>query len=194
MTRDKSDAGGAESKALQGREMVIGVTGGIAAYKTAFLVSKLAQSGAGVSVAMTSAAKQFVGVATFAALSGRQVSDSVFSESHPLGAHIELAKNAELLCVAPATADFLGKAALGLADDLLSTLYLCFEGPVLVAPAMNRQMWEQPSVQRNVEQLRKDGVTIIQPGEGWLSCREQGAGRMAEPQEIQAAIEAGLVS
>jgi len=143
---------------------------------------------------MTSAAKQFVGVATFAALSGRTVSDSVFSESQPLGAHIELAKSAELLCIAPATADFLGKAALGLADDLLSTLYLCFEGPVLVAPAMNRQMWDQPSVQRNVEQLKKDGVTIIQPGEGWLSCREQGAGRMAEPQEIRAAIEAALKS
>lgn len=188
MSRETSDASGP----LQGREILIGVTGGIAAYKTAFLVSKLAQSGVGVSVAMSAAAQKFVGAATFAALSGRAVSDSVFSESYPLGAHIELAKQGQLLCIAPATADFLAKAALGLADDLLSTLYLCFEGPVLMAPAMNRQMWDQPSVQRNIEQLKKDGVTIIQPGEGWLSCREQGAGRMAEPQEIRAAIEAAL--
>lgn len=189
-----SDANGTSGSdgVLRNRELLVGVTGGIAAYKTAFLVSKLAQFGAGVSVAMTTAAQQFVGSATFAALSGRPVADSIFSESHPLGAHIELASAAELLCIAPATADFLGKAALGLADDLLSTLYLCFEGPVLMAPAMNRQMWEKASVQRNVEQLKKDGVMIIQPGEGWLSCREVGTGRMAEPLEIQAAIEKTL--
>lgn len=187
-----TDDASSATSVLKGRELLIGVTGGIAAYKTAFLVSKLAQSGAGVSVVITKAAQEFVGSATFAALSGRPVCDSVFSTDHPLGGHIELASAAELLCIAPATADFLGKAAHGLADDLLSTLYLCFEGPVLMAPAMNRQMWEQPSVQRNVAQLKEDGVTIIQPGEGWLSCREVGTGRMSEPLAIQAAIEKAL--
>lgn len=185
MSRDTHDS---NNDSLNGREILIGVTGGIAAYKTAMLVSKLAQSGALVSVAMTESAQKFVGAATFAALSGRSVADSVFSPAHPLGAHIELAQRADLFCIAPATADFLGKAALGLADDLVSTAYLCFEGPVLVAPAMNRQMWDQPSVQRNVVQLQEDGVKIISPGEGWLSCREQGAGRMSEPLEILDAI------
>ncbi len=108
---------------------------------------------------------------------------SVFHESgHPLGAHIELAERAELLCVAPATANYLAKAAHGLADDLLSTLTLSFAGQVVVAPAMNCEMWAKPAVQRNVEQLRRDGFVIVDPEEGWLSCRRQGAGRMASPE------------
>ena len=110
------------------------------------------------------------------------------ADDHPLGPHIELARQAELLCVAPATANFLAKAARGLADDLLSTLLLSFTGPVLVAPAMNSEMWEKPAVQRNVAQLRDDGFHIVDPGEGWQSCRERGVGRMAEPAEIAAAI------
>jgi phosphopantothenoylcysteine decarboxylase/phosphopantothenate--cysteine ligase len=123
------------------REILIGVTGGIAAYKTAALVSQLVQSGAGVTVVMTSAAERFVGRDTFTALTGRPVHSEVFGDpEHPLGAHIELAQRAQLLCVAPATANFLAKAATGLADDLLSTLYLSFTGPVLVAPAMNCEM------------------------------------------------------
>jgi phosphopantothenoylcysteine decarboxylase/phosphopantothenate--cysteine ligase len=177
------------------RELVIGVTGGIAAYKTAALVSRLVQSGAGVTAVMTEAAERFVGPATFAALTGRPVLRDVFDEdAHPLGAHIDAAANAELLCVAPATANFLAKAASGLADDLLSTLYLAFSGPVLLAPAMNNAMWEKPAVQRNIAQLRADGVQFIDPEEGWLSCRVKAVGRMAEPERIFAAIEAALKS
>jgi phosphopantothenoylcysteine decarboxylase/phosphopantothenate--cysteine ligase len=174
-------------------EMVVGVTGGIAAFKTAALVSRLVQDGAGVSVVMTEAAQRFVGPATFEALTGRPVYRTMFDNSEfPLGAHIGLAERAKLLVVAPATADFLAKAAHGLADDLLSTLYLAFKGKVLVAPAMNTEMWEAAAVRRNVAQLRADGVAIVDPGEGWLSCRTKGAGRMAEPDTIRAAIDEAL--
>ncbi|MEX2175936.1 MAG: flavoprotein [Pirellulaceae bacterium] len=170
---------------MNGREIVVGVTGGIAAYKTAALVSRLVQAGAGVTVVTTVVAEQFVGPATFAALTGRPVARKTFDEQQfPLGAHIALAERAQLLVVAPASADFLAKAALGLADDLLSTLYLAFTGPVLVAPAMNTAMWEQPAVQRNVAQLRADGVQFVDPESGWLSCRQVGAGRMAAPETI----------
>src|SRR5688572_2225753 len=156
---------------MNGREIVVGVTGGVAAYKTAALVSQLVQAGAGVTVVMTTAAERFVGAATFAALTGRQVARDVFDEvQFPLGAHISLAERAKLLVVAPASADFLAKAAHGLADDLLSTLYLAFSGRVLLAPAMNTAMWEHAAVQRNVTQLRADGVQFIDPGSGWLSC------------------------
>ncbi len=174
---------------MTGREIVIGVTGGIAAYKTATLVSQLVQRGAGVRVVMTRAAHKFIGRATFEALSGRPVARRIFGDAeHPLGPHIDLA-GANLLCVAPATANFMAKAALGLADDLLSTLYLTFKGPVLMAPAMNERMWRQPSVQRNVAQLKADGVQMVGPGEGWLSCRTKAIGRMSEPEEIRLAIE-----
>lgn len=180
---------------MKGRELIIGVTGGIAAYKTAALVSRLVQAGAGVSVVMTAAATRFVGPATFKALTGRPVGTSVFSQPEsPLGAHIELAQKADLMCVAPATANFLGKAAQGIADDLLSTLYLSFGGPVYVAPAMNTQMWNKPSVQRNVRQLQADGVLMIGPEEGWLSCRAQGAGRMADPDVIFETLRTKLTS
>lgn len=167
------------------RRVAIGVTGGVAAFKTAALVSQLAQREVDVRVVMTAAAEQFVGAATFAALSGKPVATHVFdSQRHPLGPHIEIARENELLCVAPATANFLAQAASGAAGDLLTTLYLCFSGPVLMAPAMNGEMWSKPAVQRNVAQLRADGVEMIDPKEGWLSCREAGAGRMAEPDEI----------
>jgi phosphopantothenoylcysteine decarboxylase/phosphopantothenate--cysteine ligase len=170
-------------------ELIIGVSGGIAAYKTATLVSSLVQSGHGVSVVMTRAARKFVGPATFRALTGRPVAIDAFDRYYTLGAHIELAEKAKLMCVAPASADFLAKAACGLADDLLSTLLLSFTGPVLVAPAMNSAMWEKPSVQRNVQTLRDDGYRFIDPQEGWQSCRRSGMGRMAEPNNIQLAIE-----
>ena len=176
------------------RELIVGVTGGIAAYKSAHLVSQLAQAGAGVTVIMTRSALRFVGEATFAALSGRSVGGELFDATFPLGAHIELARRAELLCVAPASADFLAKAAHGNADDLLSTLYLCFQGPVLMAPAMNCEMWAKAVVQRNVQQLVEDGVTMVGPSDGWLSCREEGMGRMAEPEAIIQAITAALDS
>ena len=158
---------------MSAKRLVVGVSGGIAAFKAAAVVSKMAQAGAEVSVVMTSAAEKFVGSATFAALSGRPVATESFDARYPLGAHIELAESADLLCVAPATANTLAKFAMGTADDLLSTLYLCFRGPVWVAPAMNDRMWEHPATHRNVEQLRNDGVHFIDPADGWLSCRQQ---------------------
>lgn len=174
---------------MQDREILVGVSGGIAAYKTAALVSQLVQAGAGVTVVTTPAAEKFIGVATFAALTGRPVATSCFGDPlHPLGAHITLAQRADLLCIAPATANVLAKLAHGLADDLLSTLYLSFTGPAILAPAMNCEMWEKPAVQRNVKQLIADGVEFVGPEEGWLSCRTKGIGRMAAPETIFAAI------
>jgi phosphopantothenoylcysteine decarboxylase len=172
-----------------GHELIIGVSGGIAAYKTAVLVSSLVQEGHGVTVVMTRSARKFIGAATFRALTGRPVVSQPFDVHYPLGAHIELADKAELLCIAPASADVMAKAATGLADDLLSTLLLSFTGPILFAPAMNTAMWEKRPVQRNIETLRADGHHIIDPQTGWQSCRRSGKGRMAEPADIQAAIE-----
>ena len=165
------------------REILIGVTAGITAYKTCDLVSRLVKSGCGVSVVMTQNASNLVAPRTFQALTGRPVSVQMFQGGDAIP-HIEPARNADLFCVAPATANFLGKAACGLADDLLSTLYLAFSGPVLLAPAMNCQMWEKPSVQRNVRQLMEDGVHFVGPESGHLACGEQGTGRMAEPEQI----------
>ena len=175
---------------LEGREIVVGVSGGIAAYKAAALTSLLVQQGAGVTAVLTRNARRFVGAATFAALTGRAVASRSFDPAaFPLGAHIELAARADLVVVAPASADLLAKAAAGIADDLLATLLLSAECPVAMAPAMNTAMWEKPAVQRNVRRLEDDGVTIIPPGSGWLSCRQRGAGRMAEPEAIVAVIE-----
>lgn len=172
-----------------GRRVLVGVTGGIAAFKTAALVSQLAQAGAAVWVVMTEPATRFVGPVTFAALSGHPVRTSIFDQSgHPLGAHIELAEQGELLCVAPASADFLARLATGFADDLLSTLALAFDGPAILAPAMNATMWQKASVQRNVAQLGADGYLLLGPQSGWQSCRRDGPGRMLEPAELLAAI------
>ncbi len=168
--------------------ILIGVTGGVAAFKAAALVSQLVQDDYQVQVVMTPSAERFIGAATFVALTGRPVVTDIFDPAFPLGAHIELAREYELFCVAPATANFLANAAHGLANDLISTLYLSFTGPVIVAPAMNVEMWEKKAVQRNVNQLRDDGVQLIGPQEGWLSCRTKGMGRMAEPNEIFEAI------
>lgn len=171
-------------------EILIGVSGGIACYKSAALVSKLVQAGHGVSVVMTAAAEEFIGPATFRALTGRPVATNAFPpDSHPLGPHIELARKADLVCIAPATANLLARAAHGIADDLLSTILLVFEGPVLMAPAMNNEMWAKPAVERNIAQLREDGIHLIGPEQGWLSCRERGAGRMSEPETIAEEIE-----
>ena len=176
-----------------GREIIVGVTAGIAAYKAAALTSLLVQQGAGVTAVLTRNARKFIGEATFAALTGRPVATRGFDpSSHPLGAHIELAARADCIVVAPASADFLAKAAQGSADDLLTTLLLCAECPVVFAPAMNAAMWAKPAVQRTVAQVAADGAHIVPPGSGWLSCRQAGVGRMAEPTEIAAAIEAVL--
>ena len=176
---------------MQGREILLGVTGGIAAYKAAMLASKLVQSGVGVTVIMTRSATELVHPRTFEALTGRPVRTEVF-DATKIHAHIELAREAELLCIAPATANILGKMAGGIADDLLSTVYLSFRGPVVVAPAMNCAMWEKKAVQRNVVQLQSDGVVFVGPESGRLSCGEIGMGRMAEPEHILHVLQATL--
>ena len=174
---------------MANQKILIGVSGGISAYKTATLVSQLAQSDFEVQVAMSASATRFVGAPTFAALSGRPVCTDMFDSAFPLGPHIELARWADLFCIAPATASFIGNAANGLTGDLLSALYACVTCPVLVAPAMNVEMWNQPAVQRNIKQLEEDGVKFVGPESGWLSCRTEGLGRMSEPEAIFQAIE-----
>jgi phosphopantothenoylcysteine decarboxylase/phosphopantothenate--cysteine ligase len=165
------------------KEVLLGVTGGIAAYKSAAIVSRLVQHGIGVTVVMTRSATKLVAPQTFAALSGKPVRYSIFGVK--MGhAHIELARSADLFCIAPATANILAKAAHGIADDLVSTLILSFDKPILFAPAMNTVMWNKPSVQRNIQQLRDDGMFFIGPESGHLSCGEAGQGRMAEPEKI----------
>ena len=170
--------------------VVVGVGGGIAAFKTATVVSRLVQQGHQVDAVLTKAATQFVERSTFAALCNRSAVVDAFDPAYPLGPHIELADGADLLVIAPATARLMASCALGLADDLLATLYLAFEGSVLMAPAMSSPMWEKPAVQRNVSQLQQDGVRLVGPEEGWLSCRKVGRGRMAEPDQILEAIQA----
>lgn len=170
-------------------ELVVGVGGGIGAYKAAFLVSTLVQKGLAVSVVMTEAAQKFVGSATFHALTGRRVHTGLFDGHTELGQpHVTLVQDAKLLVIAPATADIIAKAAHGLADDLLSTMLLVARCPVLFAPAMNDQMWSHPAVQENVETLKQRGAHIVGPGKGWLSCRTEGIGRMSEVDELLAEI------
>ena len=174
---------------MTGREILLGVTGGVAAYKAADLCSKIVQQGDLVSVVMTESAGQFIGATTFEAVTGRPVySDSFRPIEHFQGEHIGLARRAKLFVVAPATANFLAQAAGGFAGDLLSTLVLTATCPLLLAPAMNCDMWDKKSVQRNVAQLRSDGAHFVDPGSGWLSCGQIGSGRMAEPVEILATI------
>ena len=173
------------------RAIVLAVGGGIAAYKSAIVCSRLVQCGHEVRVVMTRSALKFVGVSTFSALSGRRVATETFDpEQNPLGAHIELAEGCDLMIVAPATANLMSRFALGLADDLVSTLYLQISSPVLLAPAMSESMWGKPAVQRNVNRLREDGCHFIGPSSGWLSGRASGEGRMSEPNEILEAAEA----
>ena len=168
------------------REVLIGVAGGVAAYKTAELVSRLVKQDIAVSVVLTQAAQQFVGKTTFEALTNRPVHDALFQpQEHFLGEHIGLVRRADLLLIAPATANTIAKLAHGLADDLLSTLALAATCPVLLAPSMNVEMWSKPVVQRNLQQLADDGLHLIAPGEGWLSCRVSGTGRMAEAAELE---------
>ena len=172
---------------LAGKRIVLGVTGGIAAYKAAELLRLLLKEGASVQVAMTEAATHFVTPVTFQALSGRPAFSDQWDSRVPNNmAHIDLSREADVLLVAPASADFLAKLAHGLADDLLSTLALARACPLLVAPAMNRQMWEHPATCRNIATLRGDGVDILGPGCGDQACGETGLGRMIEPEEILA--------
>ncbi|MBI5862305.1 MAG: bifunctional phosphopantothenoylcysteine decarboxylase/phosphopantothenate--cysteine ligase CoaBC [Rhodocyclales bacterium] len=171
--------------AFHGKRFVLGVTGGVAAYKAAELARLLVKAGAEVDVVLTAAGSRFVGAVTFQALTGRPVWQSLWDERMDNGmAHIDLTRGAAALLVAPATADFLAKLTHGFADDLLTTLCLARDCPLLVAPAMNRQMWENPATQRNVEQLSADGVIILGPAEGDQACGETGAGRMFEAAEL----------
>lgn len=176
---------------LNGHEVLLGVTGGIAAYKAAILTSRLVQAGAGVTVIMTESAVRLVTPKTFEALTNRPVRISLWTapETHP---HIDLSRRAELLCIAPATANIMAKTACGIADDLLSTVYLAFDGPILMAPAMNSVMWQKSAIARNFQQLQADGVQMIGPNSGHLSCGQSGKGRMAEPEEIYEAIAVAL--
>jgi phosphopantothenoylcysteine decarboxylase/phosphopantothenate--cysteine ligase len=178
---------------LESREIVIGVTGGIAAYKAAELVSRLRQSGAAVTVVMTHAATRFVQPLTFATLSGRRVITDLFEEPEPYEAeHVALAQRAALGIVAPATANLLGKLAAGIADDALTTTLLSLACPVVLAPAMNHRMWANPVVQHNVARLRELGYRIVEPEAGWLACGETGPGRLAGLDTILRAAEDAL--
>ncbi|MBU1365623.1 MAG: bifunctional phosphopantothenoylcysteine decarboxylase/phosphopantothenate--cysteine ligase CoaBC [Gammaproteobacteria bacterium] len=170
---------------LQGKRVVLGVTGGIAAYKAAELVRLLGKQGAEVQVAMTEGATHFVTATTFQALSGKPVYLDQWDARMPNAmAHIDLSRQADLILVAPASADFLARIAHGMADDLLATMVLARDCPLLAAPAMNRQMWENPATQRNVVQLQADGVQMLGPASGEQACGEVGAGRMLEPEDI----------
>jgi phosphopantothenoylcysteine decarboxylase / phosphopantothenate---cysteine ligase len=174
--------------------ITLGVTGGVAAYKAAELVRRLQQDGFSVQVVMTRGAREFVTPLTFAALSGQKVITDLFAESggeanlESAIEHIAVAQRTDLLLVAPATADILAKFARGIADDFLTTLYLASTAPVVVAPAMNVNMWNHAATQENVETLRARGVKIVDPDEGYLACGMTGAGRLAGQEQIVAAV------
>jgi len=166
---------------LAGKEIIVAICGGIAAYKVADVVSKLVQAGAGVSVVMTDAAQKFVTPLTFQALSARPVRTSTWNlqdSSDPQ--HISLTERASLLLVAPATADMIAKVAHGLCDDLVSVMIAAAACPVVFAPAMNNRMWDNPINQENVAKLKSHGYRFIGPEAGWLACRNVGEGRLAD--------------
>src|ERR1039457_2960874 len=169
-------------------KIILGVGGGIAAYKSAELARMLMQDSHEVQTVMTAAAQEFVRPLTFAALTGRKVLTNLFAIESAIE-RISVAQEHELLAIAPATADLMAKMAHGLADDFLTTLCLAFTGPVVVAPAMNVNMWQHAATQANLETLRRRGYRIVEPGGGYLACGMTGPGRLAEPEEIVAAIE-----
>ena len=178
---------------LQGRKILLVIGGGIAAYKCLDLIRRLAERGASVTPVLTRAAQEFVTPMSVAALSGQKVYTDLFDlkDEAEMG-HIQLSREADLVVVAPATADLLAKMATGQAGDLATTLLMATDKRVLVAPAMNVRMWEHPATQRNVKTLQSDGVLFTGPNEGSMACGEFGAGRMSEPLEIVAAIDAAL--
>lgn len=177
---------------FEGRDVLLGVCGGIAAYKAASLTSALVQAGATVAVVMTEEATKLVAPKTFEALTRRPVATSMWDANlpHP---HVELARQAEVFCVVPATANIMAKAACGLADDLMSATILAFSGKLIFAPAMNSVMWKKNATQRNYRLLLEDGVEFVGPASGRLSCGEEGVGRMSEPSDILLAIEKAVV-
>lgn len=176
--------------ALTGKKILLGMTGGIAAYKAAELTRLLVKAGADVRVAMTESATRFVGTATMQALSGQPVWTDLWDPRVADGmGHIELSRDRDLILVAPASADFMAKLAHGLADDLLSTLCIARRCPLVVAPAMNVEMWQSAATARNAETLRVDGVQIVGPASGGQACGEMGMGRMTEPADILADVQ-----
>lgn len=175
---------------LKGKTIVLGVCGGIAAYKAAALCSKLAQAGADVRVIMTESATRFIAPLTFQTLSRHEVIIDTFDEKDPtVVSHIHLADSADLMLIAPATANVLAKLALGLGDDMLSTTLLAATAPIFVAPAMNVHMYDNPAVEANMRTLAARGVRFIEPGVGQLACGYVGKGRLAEPEEIVREVE-----
>jgi phosphopantothenoylcysteine decarboxylase / phosphopantothenate---cysteine ligase len=173
---------------LQGRRVLLGVTGGIAAYKAAYLARRLRELGAEVQAILTPAATHFVGPDTFAALTGREVHSDVFERTEEV-LHVRLAREADAAVVAPATANILARLAQGMADDLLTSTLLEFRGPVVVAPAMHSGMWGHPATIHNVDRLRDWGMAVVEPEVGPLAAGDRGVGRMAEPEDIVAAVE-----
>jgi len=172
-------------QSLLNKKIVLGISGGIAAYKTPELTRLLIQEGASVQVVMTDAAQQFVTSVTMQALTGNPVFTSQWDNSISNNmAHIELSRSADIILIAPTSADLMAKLSLGLADDLLSTLCLARDCPLLIAPAMNKQMWEHAATQRSADRLHHDGVTLLGPASGFQACGEVGMGRMLEPAEI----------
>jgi len=173
------------------KRIVLGITGGIAAYKAAELTRLLVKDGHEVQTVMTEAAMHFVGTATLQALSGKPVLTELWNESSGSGmAHIDLSRAADAILIAPASAHFIAKLAQGLADDLLSTLCLARDCPLAVAPAMNKQMWDNPATQRNLGQIRQDGIALFGPASGEQACGELGMGRMLEPETLAIELEA----
>lgn len=178
---------------LREKLIILGVTGSIAAYKAAILARMLIKAGAVVQVLLTERAKEFVGCATFAGISARPPASSMFDPSAGGESHVSLTARADLIVIAPATADLLARLAQGRADDLLTATALCARQPVLVAPAMHPAMWSHPATQRNVAQLRSDGrISLIGPESGEVASGEAGQGRMSEPEQIFKAIRAAL--
>ena len=180
-----------KNNALKPKSLLLGITGGIAAYKAAELVRLLVKAGIDVQVVMTAAACQFITPVTMQALSGKPVFMDMWDSSVSNGMpHIELSRKADAILVAPASADFLAKLVQGRADDLLSTLCLARDCPLLVAPAMNKQMWENPATQRNIAQLKADGIFLLGPDSGEQACGEVGLGRMLEAEALFALVNA----
>ncbi|MBL8444233.1 MAG: bifunctional phosphopantothenoylcysteine decarboxylase/phosphopantothenate--cysteine ligase CoaBC [Zoogloeaceae bacterium] len=177
--------------AIAGRKLVVAVTGGVAAYKAAELVRLLGKAGADVHVVLTDAGSRFVTAVTFQALSGNTVWSDLWDPRMPNNmAHIDLTRGAAAILIAPASADVLAKIVHGMADDLLTTMCLARDCPLLVAPAMNRQMWENPATARNLARLREDGVHVLGPDTGEQACGEVGMGRMLEPEVLVEAVTA----
>lgn len=175
---------------LKGKHIVLGITGGIAAYKSAYLLRLLIKAGAEVQVVITPNGKQFITPATLAALSGKPVVSEFFAaNTGEWHSHVDLGLWSDLMVIAPATASTIGKMASGVADNMLITTYLSAKSHVMVAPAMDLDMWAHPSTQRNIRLLKSDGVEIIQPGSGELASHLTGKGRMEEPDEILRRVE-----